>query len=272
MSRPAVELEQALAEWFDRCDIAALSTFDAFPPLWVDDSACVFWHWEEHDREQTIDPAERGRLLRRVHDALEACPWELPRWEWPTRMLTAIEALKSGGLLEAGDASMLRQLLKRTVQWFLDSAPTGTLTPIYGDFNPSNVIWSPTRGWVLIDYDHVCVGAHEWDLTGCIHGYSDEQADVFAAGYGEDVRVSSRFAPTSWLLFVGYFIWRLRGEHDAPELLTADKEADAAILDWLNTDAQTLIANGAPMLSWADFVAAAHARMPSQGGSAPAHR
>jgi hypothetical protein len=271
-SKAAVDREQALSSWFNSRNIAALFSYDPIPPVWVEDSACVFWHWEEHDRERTIETFERGTLLRRVHDALEAFPGDLPRWEWPTRMLSAIDALDGSELIDRGDASMLRQLLKRTVEWFLDLAPPGTFVPIYGDFNPSNVIWSPTRGWVVIDYDHVCVGAREWDLAGCIRGYSDEQAAVFAASYGDDVRRSPRFAPTSWLLFLGYVIWRLRGELDVPELSSAEMEADAAILDWLSTDAQTLIANGEQMLSWADFVAAAHARMPSQGGRDPAHR
>jgi hypothetical protein len=272
ISRAAVEREQALSGWFNSCRIAALSASDAIPPLWIEDSACVFWQWEEHDRARTIDPAERGRLLRRVHDALEAYRGKLPGWEWPTRMLSAIDVLDGGELLNAGDAAILRHLLSQTIDWFLGLAPTGTFMPIYGDFNPSNVIWSPNRGWVVIDYDHICVGAREWDLTGCINGYSDEQAADFAASYGEDVRGSSRFAPISWLLFLGYVIWRLRGQLDLPELPAAEIEANTAILDWLSMDAQALITDGDPMLSWADFVAAAHARMPSQGGSAPVSR
>ena len=95
---------------------------------------------------------------------------------------------------------------------------------------------------------------------------------MFASSYGEDVRGSPKFAPTSWLLFLGFVIWRLLGELDAPEPSAADKEADDAIFDWLRTDAEPLIANGYPIPTWADFVAAAHARMPTQGGTAPRNR
>ena len=142
----------------------AVPPSDLLPPgphdrdgLWI-----TFWEWVDgaEPSAETVDPAELGTSLRRLHEALADYPGDL-------RPLSEV-----GGdiehLLRAvddHDSHARHAELRRLAQVVFASAPDAQA--LHGDATIGNTLSTPD-GLLWNDFEDVCRGPVEWDVAGLV--------------------------------------------------------------------------------------------------------
>lgn len=135
-----------------------LST-DLPQPSYVDDLAVTFWR-EVPPVSQEATIADLAGLLKQVH-AISVKNLPLATWDPIPELLAKVRAAE---YWDRGDIQFLTDRclqLQEQLAGLRYALPTAV---IHGDAHLSNVIMSP-EGAVLCDFDHVCVGPSEVDLT-----------------------------------------------------------------------------------------------------------
>jgi aminoglycoside phosphotransferase (APT) family kinase protein len=132
-----------------------------------DDFALTLWEFVEHvaaDDENAAHVARAAEALHRLHRALAAFPGELPDFRDKVahcRRMLESEAMQPA--LRAADRDFLRGAFDR-LRASMDGLPASAV-PIHGDAHFGNVFIT-TDGARWNDFEDVCLGPREWDLSG----------------------------------------------------------------------------------------------------------
>lgn len=128
------------------------------------DHAITFWRYYPHDPGALLDDGTAARLLKEVHGALASYRGPLPVFSdrQPRRAgavlahAGALPALRPSdrAFLAARYAALSAELATRRL----------TLRALHGDPHRGNLL-ACRRGWLMIDFESVCVGPLEWDLS-----------------------------------------------------------------------------------------------------------
>lgn len=175
-----------VARWLAEHDVPAVRLVEDLPqPVEAGGHLATFWH-EVPATGPAPSGADLARLLRRLH-SLPPPPFELPPWE----PLAIVRARLAGADIGAQDRAYLERTaaaLEAALNGLEYVLPPG---PIHGDAHLGNLIPGPD-GAVLCDFDSMCAGPREWDLTpmgvGQVRlGHPRQRYLDFVAGYGFDV-------------------------------------------------------------------------------------
>ncbi|WP_053227102.1 phosphotransferase [Solirubrobacter soli] len=155
---------------------------DLLPPgpherdgLWM-----TLWSFVAHDPHAAPPgPAELGRALRELHEALAGFGGELAPLsgicDWLARLLGE---LRPSTVLTGADIDWLRRRLEELRPTVFESAlPTQAL---HGDASASNLLRTG-RGLVWNDFEDVCIGPVAWDVAGLMARDGEE----LLAAYGD---------------------------------------------------------------------------------------
>lgn len=132
-----------------------------------DDFALTLWEFVEHvaaDDENAGHVMLATEALHRLHQALAVFPGELPDFRDKVdhcRRLLESEAMQPA--LRAADRDFLRGAFDR-LRASMDGLPASAV-PIHGDAHFGNVFIT-TDGARWNDFEDVCRGPREWDLSG----------------------------------------------------------------------------------------------------------
>ena len=128
------------------------------------DHAITFWRYHDHDPEAAVSVCEAGNTLAQVHMALDAHPGLL-------RSFLDMQVKRAGDLL-AGATSL--PMLKVGTRAFLRGEYASITSQLHsrnlrcralhGDPHRGNFLVGPT-GCLMIDFESVCSGPLEWDLS-----------------------------------------------------------------------------------------------------------
>ncbi|HSD22799.1 MAG TPA: phosphotransferase [Solirubrobacterales bacterium] len=170
--------------------VAGAAEEAAARPVAVEGAWAGIWRWQDH-RHARPDPARVGQLLRRLHELLTRCPVGLPEVDhFEAARRHAVALGQQGHLEEDAVGFLLGQAERIGSGWDEFESELG-VGAIHGDFEVSNVL-STDRGPVLIDLDNAQIAPREWDLVkatpGSPGGWTEEEWQGFATGYGYDVR------------------------------------------------------------------------------------
>jgi Phosphotransferase enzyme family len=113
----------------------------------VDGLRLSLWELADHDRDAEPTPAQAGRSLADLHEAMRLIPPGLIEQRIP-----ALDDLLASGLPVDEVDSIARDLPDRPVQ------------VLHGDAHPGNMLLTD-RGWVWHDFEETCLGPVEWDLA-----------------------------------------------------------------------------------------------------------
>jgi hypothetical protein len=123
-----------------------------------------FWTYVEPDPERTISEADCAAMLPDLHAALRGYPGELPGLDPGVidthRWLAAID--RTGHLLSEDDIATIHAAVERLRPFLFD--PATAVQPLHGDVHDENLI-ATRNGLYWIDFENVCRGPIEWDLT-----------------------------------------------------------------------------------------------------------
>jgi Ser/Thr protein kinase RdoA (MazF antagonist) len=150
-----------------------------------DGMALTFWRSVEHDPEHPPTPEETGAALRRLHEALEGFPGELP----PFAMIldecaVVIERLEAAAALAGADPEALRSALEHVRSAIARAAVPPR--PLHGDTTRSNLLRTPA-GLVWTDFEDTCSAPAEWDLACLVSSLEPAAAGALEA-YGRPIR------------------------------------------------------------------------------------
>jgi hypothetical protein len=137
----------------------------------------TLWTFVAHDEQAPLPaPAELGRSLRELHEALAGYPGDLEPLDgvrgWLARLLDELRP--------SPEVDRLRGRLEALAPVVFDSALPAQ--PLHGDASLSNLLRTP-GGPVWNDLEDVCTGPVAWDLAGLMAGSADP--DELLAGYGD---------------------------------------------------------------------------------------
>ncbi|MFC4336502.1 phosphotransferase family protein [Salininema proteolyticum] len=180
--------EIAAARWFEKLGFPAARLIPGLDqPIRAGDRVVSFWRWIGEHTHGT--PESMGTTLRRLH--------ALPQPE-NLDVIPFSPFIRLRERLEAADV-----LTERTRVWLLrhyedlESAWSGLPSGlpdrlIHGDANPANLVVAGGEP-VILDFERVCVGPPEWDLSftafrhGTFGSLSDAEYETFCEAYGHDV-------------------------------------------------------------------------------------
>lgn len=142
------------------------------------------WKWVEHDRGATRDFEAFGRLIRRIHEASEGMPVELPKWSPWGKMQRRLQHNRH--LLDDCDFGLLRTLIHEAEQEVERSSYTAGF--VHGDAHYGNTLATPD-GLVMVDFEEAAWGPRSWDLAPTAiaerrFGLSSKELKSFYEGYG----------------------------------------------------------------------------------------
>jgi hypothetical protein len=130
-------------------------------PHMEDGLEVTFWQFCPHKNQEPA-PEVHGRSLRVLHDALAAYPAALPFWDSFGDVAGILEDDSALGALVDSDRSFLRQrFLDVGSELARDEPPMRVL---HGEPHGKNLLLS-ADGPRWIDFEAVCLGPQEWDLT-----------------------------------------------------------------------------------------------------------
>jgi hypothetical protein len=128
------------------------------------DHALTFWRYEHHDPQLAVDGEAAGRALRECHRALDT--YRAPRPSFldtqvarAGRLLADPRALRE---LPGSDRAFLDDQLHRLTAELRGRRVTPRL--LHGDPHRGNLLVGPRR-CLMIDFESVCMGPVEWDLS-----------------------------------------------------------------------------------------------------------
>lgn len=149
--RPWMEREVAVSRYLADAGAPVVPPWHDPGPHDADGLEVSLWEWCEPS-DAHLAPAEFGRLLKDLHDVLDAYEAELPVLVGPlTDIATA---------LRVSDDRVLHETAERLVPL----AMSWPRRPLHGDAHTGNVLSTPT-GPLWMDFEDVCVGPVEWDLA-----------------------------------------------------------------------------------------------------------
>lgn len=146
--------------------------------------AVTFWDYCPHVDEEP-SPDVHGRYLRLLHDALEGYAGPLPAWNYlggVDRILADVSALAA---LPPDDRAFLRRRYKELGSGLASHEMTSRV--LHGEPHGKNLLLSP-RGPSWIDFEAVCRGPQEWDLTML----PDEVVDEYFTDVDRDLLATLR--------------------------------------------------------------------------------
>jgi hypothetical protein len=123
-----------------------------------------FWTYVQSDPARTVTDADCIAMLPDLHDALRGYPGELPGLDPGVidiqRWLPALDL--TDNLLGEDDIATIHAAVER-LRPFLLSQSTA-VQPLHGDMHDENLI-ATRDGLYWIDFENVCRGPLEWDLS-----------------------------------------------------------------------------------------------------------
>lgn len=181
------DLVVRLTRWLSERGVPVVRPWDQAPqPLQIEGCTITLWHTVPATGARPTG-GDLGRILRDIH-ALEQADMVLPPWEPIAKARSRI--------------AQAEQLTDAEHRWLMDECDRldqalndleYVLEPglIHGDAFLGNLICGP-HGPVLCDFDSVCAGPREWDLTPVAAGalrfdYGDHAHPELAQEYGFDV-------------------------------------------------------------------------------------
>lgn len=182
------------------------------------------WRWFDHDPAREPDWAALGRVAARVHalDAAEVgavvalvSPTSFP---W-LQLQPSLDALAAGTFCTPPDLDHLRRHWQRLQGW-ADEVRAAPAVVCHGDLHPNNVLVGAS-GWLLIDWDAVCLAPPAWDHAPLAHwadrwGGPARARAGFAQGYGADLAATALGSRLAELrLFAATVMLARRAESDA---------------------------------------------------------
>ncbi|MBL7489104.1 aminoglycoside phosphotransferase family protein [Frankia sp. AgB1.9] len=178
-----------VARWLAAEGVPAVRLLPGTPaPVRVGETLATVWVDVGPDSGPPPDTADLGAMLRRLH-ALEPPRPALPRWD-PLgdvrRRMSDAEALAPDDRAFLEDLTDEVAARLRAIRYRL-----GT-TVLHGDAHLGNLIRGTSGQVVACDFDSVCLGPAEWDLTpvavGVLRfGHPPAGQELLAAAYGVDV-------------------------------------------------------------------------------------
>jgi hypothetical protein len=130
------------------------------------EGGCVmtFWRHHRHDADAVICGRAAARVLQQVHLALDSYPGPLPSFldRQPARVSRILDDPVALGALSAVERAFLRSehasILAALEECRLDCRP------LHGDPHRGNLLVG-RDGCLMIDFESVCSGPLEWDLS-----------------------------------------------------------------------------------------------------------
>jgi Ser/Thr protein kinase RdoA (MazF antagonist) len=147
------------------------------------DHALTFWRYEHHDPQLAVDGEVAGRALRECHRALDTYGGRRPSFldrqvARPGRLLADPRALPE---LPGPDRAFLDDQLHRLMAELHRRRLTWRL--LHGDPHRGNLLVG-RRHCLMIDFESVCTGPVEWDLSALPGGgaglFPDADRDLLA--------------------------------------------------------------------------------------------
>lgn len=194
---PWMQREVSVAQHLATSGVPIVAPWDDPGPHTAEGLEVSLWHWAPHDDRQ-VSAADFGTMLGPLHEALASYPGELPPLIGPlTDISTALDASSDPTLHRAA-----AELVPLALTW--------PHRPLHGDAHTGNVLMTPD-GPRWTDFEDVCVGPVEWDLS------SMTITDDALAAYPAPID-STRLADCRDLRRLQILASLLVGEYDQPDL------------------------------------------------------
>ena len=162
-------------------------------PHRVDDSCVTFWQYES-TIDSEVDITQAVNALNRVHRELPHYSGDLPHfWKSLDQTYQQLQTPDSRRFLSEGDHCFLKEVFKRFQH--LKSLSEDVLRPLHGACHLGNVI-NTERGHLWLDFDNVCLGPIEWDLS-CLPEEAIGDRDIDRA-IMHDLRMLRRWVTAVW--------------------------------------------------------------------------
>jgi hypothetical protein len=153
---PWLEREVAVAQHLAACGVPIVAPWDAPGPHICEGLEVSLWHWVDHDSGR-VSATGFGVLLGELHEALSSYSADLPPLVGPmTDISTALARSSDPTLHRVAD-----ELLPLALSW--------PRRPLHGDAHTGNVLMT-ADGPRWTDFEDVCAGPVEWDLSSLTVG------------------------------------------------------------------------------------------------------
>lgn len=148
---PWLEREVAVAQFLAATGTPVVAAWADPGPHVAEGLEVSLWHWADHDAT-TVSAVDFGRMLGRLHAALDSYRADLPPLVGPLTDISTALSVSSDPTLHRAAA----ELVPLARSW--------PRRPLHGDAHTGNVLMTP-RGPCWTDFEDVCVGPVEWDLA-----------------------------------------------------------------------------------------------------------
>jgi Phosphotransferase enzyme family len=178
-----------VARWLAAEGVPAVRLLPGVPaPVRAGEAVGTFWVDAASADGAPPTTADLGALLRRLHVLTPPIP-ALPRWD---PLGDVRRRMSDAEGLAPADRAFLEDRLERVADGLRTLRPELPTVVIHGDAHLGNLIRTPAGDVVVCDFDAMCVGPAEWDLTpvavGALRfGHPPEAQELLAASYGFDV-------------------------------------------------------------------------------------
>jgi aminoglycoside phosphotransferase (APT) family kinase protein len=195
----AVAREIRVAEALLAKDIPAVQPFGPDALCLPSRAVVSLWRYVEHDPAHQVPARAFGKLLRQFHEGLAGAELAAPELEVKKALNGKLDWVQAAGLVSSDDVDLLRTRVDSAVKQLKTARSTLGSGILHGDAHPGNVIVGDL-GPVWCDFERVCRGPFEWDLIPTAlrlerFGMSERDWDLFADGYGYDVRSWEGYQP-----------------------------------------------------------------------------
>lgn len=194
---PWMQREVSVAQHLATSGVPVVAPWDDPGPHIAEGLEVSLWQWADHD-DRAVSAADFGIMLGPLHQALASYPSDLPPLVGP---LTDI----STALTVSSDATLHRvaaDLVPLALSW--------PRRPLHGDAHTGNVLMTPA-GPLWTDFEDVCVGPVEWDLSSMT--LTDEALNAYSGPID-----STRLADCRDLRRLQILASLLVGDYDEPVL------------------------------------------------------
>jgi Ser/Thr protein kinase RdoA (MazF antagonist) len=183
-------------------------------PVVTSTGVVTLWRYHDVDAGCRVRPEELGAIIRRFHRIAASHADLVDPWE-PFALIRNRLAVARCDQLPAELLEPLENLLAALEV----SAPHLTTTlgkgVIHADAHYGNILCLPGHILLLIDFDQVCYGPHEWDLVPNLvtrrrFGMSESDFRAFSTAYGYDLRDSADAGMFIALRELGMVSWLLQ--------------------------------------------------------------
>lgn len=159
---PWMRREVDVVSWLTARGAPVVPCWSPAGPFSVDGLTVSLSTWVEPVGD--VGPADFGRLLGTLHEALADCPLDLPLLVGPLTDVTSALTLSDDPALHVAAA----RILPLTKTW--------PRRPLHGDAHRGNVLVT-ADGPRFMDFEDVCVGPLEWDLAST--SLTDDSVDAY---------------------------------------------------------------------------------------------